>query len=98
MHRCHPISPSPKKRYMLGSYTAVLFDQIIPSGSIEYEFIIAVFKKKATTPFLFVTSERKNWDAVTQAALKLGVDPAQAGSQKTRAATFCVCSKHVGHQ
>jgi hypothetical protein len=51
-------SASPAKKYAIADCTAVFFDNIVPKGRIRYSYIVAVFAKDATQPFLFITAEK----------------------------------------
>ncbi|MBI3610876.1 MAG: DUF4062 domain-containing protein [Nitrospirae bacterium] len=64
-----------KRRYKFGLYGAAFLDQIVAEGPIRYEFIIVVFEENATTPFLFVTSERSDPEADAELFRKLGIEP-----------------------
>jgi len=50
-------SAKPKQRLQLGRYTAVLFADIVPAGSVEYHLIMAVFEGESQQPCYFVASE-----------------------------------------
>lgn len=53
----HIRSAVARRRYRLGSYTAVLLDQIESVGAVEYLYIVAVRRDGDDLPCLFVTSE-----------------------------------------
>lgn len=52
-------SARPRRRYKYDRFDIAFLEEIVTLGLTEYEFIFAVFEEGATTPFLFVTSERK---------------------------------------
>ena len=47
-----------RERVPLGEeHLALLYDQVVSAGSIEYRFVVVVFAHDAEAPCLFVTSE-----------------------------------------
>lgn len=50
-------SARPRRQFSIGDHTAVLFGDIVPVGSIEYLYILAVFEREGSQPCCFVTSE-----------------------------------------
>lgn len=53
-------SASPAKKYTIADNRAVFFDNIVPKGRIRYSYIVAVFAKDDTEPFLFITAEKND--------------------------------------
>ena len=49
-------SANPKQKFQVGQYTAVLFDNIISTGSVQYQYMIGVFDDRQQ-PCFYVTSE-----------------------------------------
>ena len=41
-----------------GRHLALLYDEVVSSGSIEYQFVVVVFAADQDDPCLFVTSEK----------------------------------------
>ncbi|RMG61685.1 MAG: hypothetical protein D6722_19315 [Bacteroidetes bacterium] len=48
------------RSYQSASYEAILLDQIQAEGSIQYQFLLAVFEGNAQNPFLILSSEKSN--------------------------------------
>jgi hypothetical protein len=59
-----PIIQSARTRrtYSIGDRRAAFLDELRTEGSIEYEYLLAVFEPAAGEPFLIVTSERNKPD------------------------------------
>jgi hypothetical protein len=62
------------RRYRAGGYEAALLTDIEAEGSIEYEYIVAVFEPGVRDPFLLVTSERNDPEEATAVLRELGME------------------------
>jgi hypothetical protein len=65
-----------RKRYDLGEYEATLLDQVRSAGSVEYEFIMPVFRKGEDQPFLLVAAEKNDPAGADELLKELGIDAA----------------------
>ncbi len=48
----------PKRRYRLGSYTAVVLDEIESGDGVNYRYILALVREGEAQPGFFVTAEK----------------------------------------
>lgn len=86
------------KRYQCGPYEAAFLDQVIAAeGSVEYEFIIVVFEKGATDPFLFVTSEKNDPMAAAKLFQELGLEPDMMPIDRGASHFLCIFDKNGHH-
>jgi hypothetical protein len=70
------------RRYDAGGYQAALLTDIEAEGSIEYQYIVAVFERGVRDPCLFVTSERNDPEEAAAFLRELGMEPPDVESDE----------------
>src|SRR5215467_2028838 len=60
MYAPHIKSARQLRRYRLGNYQALLFDQCEAVGPIRYLYVLVIFQEGERTPTLFVASEESD--------------------------------------
>ena len=77
------------KRYDAGGFQVVLLTDIEAEGSIQYEYIVAVFEPDGD-PCLFVTSERNDPDEAAAFLEDLRIDPEDGAGGDGESHFLCV--------
>ncbi len=85
------------RRYRWAQYEAVFLDQVVSLGSIQYEFIMAVFEQGKTAAFLYVTSERNAYPFAPESPSKSGQEPGSSSSTTEASYFLCLFEGNTHH-